>query len=74
MYSEAYSGQVLDHDSGSDEDIGNQEDLSWVAGKLKFRKHVDDRYRNTGGDGRNMDDYKVIDPRLSRDGNKDIHR
>ncbi len=38
----------------------------WHIGKLKFRKHIDDYYRNMGmgGDGRSQDDYRVVDPRL----------
>jgi hypothetical protein len=47
MYSDSYSGQVLEQsDSDKEEgkeggDIGN-----WFSGKLKFRKHVDDSFRN----------------------------
>ena len=64
-----YHGQVLekdsDHDSGSD--------TEWHAVKLKFKKHVDDGYRNkvaadsaTGADGRLANDYAVLDPRKLR--------
>lgn len=64
-----YHGQVLekdsDHDSGSD--------TEWHAVKLKFKKHVDDGYRNklaadsaTGADGRLANDYAVFDPRKLR--------
>ena len=65
-----YHGQVLekdsDHDSGSD--------TEWHAVKLKFKKHVDDGYRNklaadsatTGADGRLANDYAVFDPRMLR--------
>jgi len=64
-----YHGQVLekdsDHDSGSD--------TEWHAVKLKFKKHMDDGYRNkvaadstTGADGRLANDYAVFDPRKLR--------
>lgn len=58
MYAEVYSGQVME--DGSDEELGDEK--GWHLGKLKFRKHIDDLYR-MGGDGRAIDDYKVIDPR-----------
>ena len=47
---QTYSGQVLEADSGSDDD-------AWFAGKLKFRKHTDDLFR-TG----HVDDYATHDP------------
>ena len=53
----AYNGQVLEEDSDA-EDLGSD----WHAGKLKFRKHITDKLR-LGGDGRRVDDYKVIDSR-----------
>jgi hypothetical protein len=59
---EAYHGQVLEKSEESDD-----EDLSnWNSGKLKFKKHIDDKFRNgqqLGGDGRSAVDYDVIDPR-----------
>ncbi len=56
---EHYHGQILEDNEAAAED----EDLSsWHAGKLKFRKHIDDRYR-IGSDGRMVDDYAVIDSR-----------
>ena len=57
---ETYRGQILDY-SDSDNDDGEQAEkgsAAWHAGKLKFRKHVDDQYRNG-----KLDDYAVIDPR-----------
>lgn len=57
IYSEAYTGQVLEKD---DEELVDTKD--WHLGKLKFRKHIDDLYR-MGGDGRSLDDYRVEDSR-----------
>lgn len=66
---EAYHGQVLQRDS--DQDSGS--DSEWHAVKLKFKKHVDDGYRNriatstdVASDGRLANDYAVIDPRKLR--------
>jgi hypothetical protein len=57
---DAYNGQILDHDSDDNDILGND----WHSGKLKFRKHVDDKLRKKiGGDGRSIDDYEVIDSR-----------
>lgn len=68
---EAYHGQILEH--GSDEEEGEggadrEEDTldAWHVGPLKFRKHIDDQYRlgaGTGGDGRRVDEYDVVDSR-----------
>lgn len=61
---EVYHGQLLERDDSDVEEDGLD---GWYAGKLKFRKHIDDRYRlgtgRVGGDGRNEDDYVVLDPR-----------
>lgn len=64
-----YHGQVLEKDS--DHDSGSE--TEWHAVKLKFKKHVDDGYRNkiaadsaTGSDGRLVNDYAVFDPRKLR--------
>ncbi len=76
MFSKAYVGQVLDH-SESDEEKqkvvsssqntadNNDKDVDndWFSGKLKFRKHIDDAYRNTSSDNRKIEDYEVVDPR-----------
>ncbi len=83
---EAYHGQVLERDDdeereGEGEGEGGEK---WHTGKLKFRKHIDDAYRNAststsaststtearGGDGRRMSDYVVSDPRQAVDNNK----
>ncbi|CAM9497681.1 unnamed protein product [Phaeothamnion confervicola] len=55
---EGYHGQVTEQPlyEGEDDDAG------WFATKLKFRKHIDDKYR-MGADGRAVDDYEVIDDR-----------
>jgi len=71
---EGYYGQVMEDDET--EDAGED----WFLGKLKFKKHIDDDYR-LGGDGRRVDDYVVIDPKLQdgsggggRDRNRDHGR
>lgn len=57
---EAYNGQILDNDSDDNDILGND----WHSGKLKFRKHVDDKLKKKiGGDGRSIDDYEVVDSR-----------
>ena len=58
---ESYHGQVLEKDESPDEDL-----TDWNSGKLKFKKHIDDKYRS-GGDGRNAIDYEIFDPREMRD-------
>ena len=62
---EAYNGQVLEEDSDA-EDLGSD----WHKGKLKFRKHITDKLR-VGGDGRRVDDYKVIDSRAVKKDKKE---
>jgi peptidyl-prolyl cis-trans isomerase SDCCAG10 len=65
---ETYHGQLLDYDDSDDDsnqqsqNENNKERDPWFAGKLKFVKHIDDNYR-LGGDGRDVDDYAVIDSR-----------
>lgn len=57
---EFYHGQILENND-VDEDLRD-----WHAGKLKFKKHIDDQFRNNlGSDGRKLDDYEVIDSRNS---------
>lgn len=56
-HNENYRGQVLERDDSGDDDINE----GWHLGKLKFRKHVDDKYRT--GDHSALNDYKVIDAR-----------
>ena len=64
---EGYHGQILE--KGSD-DESETADSEWFQGKLKFRKHVDDSYRNrvlpAAGDGRFADDYAVVDMRIKK--------
>lgn len=55
---EVYHGQVLEKDSDDEEDKEKGKD--WFVGQLKFKKHIDDQYRN----GQPRDDgLEVIDPR-----------
>jgi len=42
-----YSGQVLEKDIFEDD---GEDDNGWHAGKLKFKKHIDDSYRNKDSD------------------------
>ncbi len=58
---ESYHGQILEHNS--DEDDANMND--WYVGKLKFRKHVDDQYRQ-GSDKFRVEEYDVVDTRKQR--------
>ena len=39
--SEVYHGQILELDEKGDEDLSD-----WNSGKLKFKKHIDDQFRN----------------------------
>ena len=58
---EHYRGQVLEKDGSDDEDL-----TDWHSGKLKFKKHIDDKFREgvaAGGDGRHAYDYEVLDPK-----------
>ncbi|TMW65046.1 hypothetical protein Poli38472_009213 [Pythium oligandrum] len=56
--SESYHGQVLEDDEDNDQD---EKDHSWMAAKLKFKKHIDDQFRNHTGP--TTDDYLTIDTR-----------
>lgn len=61
----SYHGQVLENEDiyqgGDDKDVEN-----WYDGKLKFKKHIDDKYRSIGSDGRSLLEYEVIDTRDGR--------
>jgi peptidyl-prolyl cis-trans isomerase SDCCAG10 len=61
---ETYHGQVLDHDNGDEERTSD-----WMATKFKCRRHIDHSSRigdhEKGGDGRDMNDYEVIDSKKS---------
>jgi hypothetical protein len=63
-----YSGQVLDDDNAT------ENDPSWLKSRFKCKRHIDHDSKDSiiGGDGRNMDDYEVIDDK--RDGNRDRSR
>lgn len=54
---EAYHGQILEVDESIDDPktLGND----WFLGRLKFKKHIDDKFRFKN------DDYDIIDPRLN---------
>lgn len=56
-----YSGQITDKGMLGDDSEDEGED--WFAGKLKFKRHIDDTFR-VGGDGRDVDDYVTIDSRV----------
>ncbi|KAJ0406188.1 hypothetical protein P43SY_000372 [Pythium insidiosum] len=57
---DAYHGQVLEQDDGGDEEDDGK-DLSWMTAQLKFKKHIDDQFRNNVGP--TPDDYLLIDTR-----------
>lgn len=48
-------GALYEGDDDADDGKG------WFTGPLKFKRHIDDDLRK-GSDGRNADDYAVIDP------------
>mmetsp|Transcript_21940 Transcript_21940/g.32851 ORF Transcript_21940/g.32851 Transcript_21940/m.32851 type:complete len:132 (+) Transcript_21940:155-550(+) len=60
-----YTGQVLENDDFV------ETDGSWLKSRFKCKRHIDHDSKATaiGGDGRNMDDYQVIDEK-----NDDDHR
>lgn len=59
-----YRGQVMDEDS-PDEDADGK--VGWMSSQFRCRGHIDHASKNdesrgpSGGDGRDMDDYVVID-------------
>eukprot|EP01033_Poteriospumella_lacustris_P011230 gene11230-7985_t len=57
---ESYHGQVLEANSDEEENLSD-----WCSGKLKFKRHVDDRYRQ-GGDKFRVEEYEVVDPKAQR--------
>lgn len=59
---ESYHGQLLEKNSDDEQDEALDD---WCAGKLKFKKHIDDQYRQ-GGANLRVEDYEVIDPKLQR--------
>ena len=54
----AYSGQVLERDEEEEEEGGGRQ-AAWMSHKLKFQKHIDDKYRAAAGDA---DSLVTIDP------------
>ncbi len=53
-----YSGQILESDDF------DANDTSWLKGSFKCKRHIDHDSKASainGGDGRNIDDYEVID-------------
>jgi peptidyl-prolyl cis-trans isomerase SDCCAG10 len=69
-----YHGQILDTSDHEDDnnDAGNKTS-QWLATAFKCRKHFD-HDSHLGGDGRDADDYKVIDPKRGGDKHKSRHR
>ncbi len=60
----SYHGQVLEQDSDAEEEPTGDKAVrepAWHAGKLRFRKHIDDQYRL--GNAGPADDYMVLDSR-----------
>jgi len=75
-----YRGQVLEEDS-PDEDDGSGEGAGWGGGgwmktKFRCRRHIDHASKEggnrvggaSGGDGRDVNDYEVIDEKRGRSG------
>lgn len=60
---ETYNGQVLEDDE-------NDEKSDWMGTRFKCRRHIDHSSRlgddEKGGDGRDMNDYEVIDEKGKR--------
>lgn len=59
---EVYSGQVLE-DAGDDGGAGG--DDAWMAHRLKFKKHIDDKFR---AGGLRDDGFETIDPLREKGG------
>ena len=55
---------------GASDDDETDAKGDWFAGKLKFRRHIDDQFR-FGADGNRGDDYATIDSR--RDGEDAVY-
>lgn len=55
-----YDGKVLE----DDDDDGN--DTDWFVGRLTFKKHTDDLFKKSGGDGRDANDYILVDDRATK--------
>mmetsp|Transcript_20287 Transcript_20287/g.29760 ORF Transcript_20287/g.29760 Transcript_20287/m.29760 type:complete len:177 (+) Transcript_20287:329-859(+) len=78
---QVYSGQILDHDdlNPNGEDDEKDDAKSWMNTVFQCKKHVDHLSKGTssttnttiGGDGRDMNDYLVIDGKNKR-GDEDI--
>jgi peptidyl-prolyl cis-trans isomerase SDCCAG10 len=67
-----YHGQLLDtsdHDDNDDNKTGHSKKNShqWLGTTFKCQKHMD-HDAHLGGDGRDADDYKVIDPKAKQRG------
>lgn len=54
-----YHGQVLEDNLGNDNETGSD----WLKPTFKCKRHIDHKLKDhaIGGDGRNTDDYEVID-------------
>merc|ERR1719491_2105887 len=55
--SKAYAGQMLEQDDKA------EVDGSWLRARFKCKKNSNTGDHTMGGDGRNMDDYDVVDGR-----------
>jgi peptidyl-prolyl cis-trans isomerase SDCCAG10 len=77
-----YSGRVNGDDGGEDGDDADAED--WIGTKFKCKRHMDQDSRmmalngidadGTGGDGRRMEDYVVLDEKRRGKGGRNEHR
>jgi peptidyl-prolyl cis-trans isomerase SDCCAG10 len=63
----AYHGQVLESD-------GDEEGSNWIQTEFMCRRHMDHQSREgLGGDGRDMNDYEVVDDRGHRNSQSGGH-
>jgi len=71
---QSYHGQILDMENNEDVEKGD-----WMRTTFKCRRHIDANLRldddRKGGDGRDMDEYEVIDGKMNdRQDSKKSHR
>lgn len=57
---QSYHGQILDNENDDEKEMSD-----WMSTKFKCRRHIDSNLRlendGVGGDGRDIDEYEVID-------------
>jgi peptidyl-prolyl cis-trans isomerase SDCCAG10 len=70
-----YNGQVLEVEK-EDENIEYATGTDWLKSKFKCKRHIDQnaKDRALGGDGRNMEEYEVVDDKILRRNSKGYAR